>query len=274
MRFYKYCGAGNDFVLLDSFDGAIAPADAPELARRLCDRHFGVGADGLMLALPPERGGDCRMLFYNSDGSAAEMCGNGARCICRFCCERGLSGQTQRIETPAGIVTGVRLSANCYRIRLNSPTVIRLQQRAVGILCDYLELGEPGIPHAVVPMPKDADRTTLRQLAQTLRHAPEFPRGANVNLYERLGAHELRLLTFERGVEDFTLACGTGNGATAAALQLRGELGEGQTLIHNEGGDLLVDITLGSSPQIDLSGQALLCFTGEINEKSNSPKPL
>ena len=90
MKFYKYCGTGNDFVLLENFDGALT--DYPALAKRLCDRHFSVGADGLIVLEPAQHGTDCRMRFYNNDGSAAEMCGNGVRCLCRHCYERGLSG--------------------------------------------------------------------------------------------------------------------------------------------------------------------------------------
>ena len=131
LKFYKYCGAGNDFVLLDNRNGAVT--DPAALAKRLCDRHFGVGADGMMLVERPEQGGDCKMRFYNNDGSTAEMCGNGARCICRFCHDHGISGDIQRIETPAGLVTGRRVAENQYRIRLNSPTVLHLQTLAAGV---------------------------------------------------------------------------------------------------------------------------------------------
>lgn len=266
MIFYKYCGAGNDFILLDWREeaGAVQERDLPALAKRLCDRHFGVGADGLMLVLPPERGGDCKMLFFNNDGSTAEMCGNGARCICKFCRDFGLSGDEPRIETPAGLVTGARVDENRYRVRLNSPRNVRLQTVAAGVTCDYLELGEPGIPHAVVTTDFTQDRDALRQFARKVRFAPEFPRGANVNLVCVTGENELRLLTYERGVEDFTLACGTGNGATAAALTLRGLIGGRGTRIVNDGGVLEVDIIPGEPVGIDLTGEARLVFTGEI----------
>ncbi|MBQ6430301.1 MAG: diaminopimelate epimerase [Oscillospiraceae bacterium] len=262
MKFYKYCGAGNDFILLDC--RAQTVEDAPALAKRLCDRHFGIGADGMMLVLPPARGGDCKMLFYNNDGSTAEMCGNGARCISKFCHDFGLSGAEQRIETPAGLVTGARVGENRYRVRLNPPRNVRLQTVAAGVTCDYLELGEPGIPHAVVLTDLSQDRETLKQLARSVRFAPEFPRGANVNLCEQTGENELRLMTYERGVEDFTLACGTGNGATAAALTLRGLISGRRTKLLNDGGTLEVDVISGTPLGIDLTGEAALVFTGEI----------
>lgn len=262
MKFYKYCGAGNDFILLDCRERAVS--DPSALAKRLCDRHFGVGADGLMLVLPPERGGDCKMLFFNNDGSTAEMCGNGARCISKFCHDFGLSGDEPRIETPAGMVSGRRVDENRYRVRLNPPQIVRLQTVAAGVTCDYLELGAPGIPHAVVLTDLSQDRDALRQLARAVRFAPEFSRGANVNLCEQTGENELRLLTYERGVEDFTLACGTGNGATAAALTLRGLISGKGTKIENDGGALEVDIIPGTPVGIDLTGEARLVFTGEI----------
>jgi len=263
MRFYKYCGAGNDFVLLDDREQRLKDADLPALAERLCTLHFGVGADGMMVVRPPEGEGDCRMLFFNNDGSTAEMCGNGARCICRYCHDAGISGEMQRIETTAGLVIGQRIAANQYRIQLNSPGVIDLQRMAAGTLCDYVELGSPGIPHCVVPVEKDASRDELRELARRMRHAAEFPKGANVNLWHKDGENAISLLTFERGVEDFTLACGTGAGATVMALTCQGIVSGKNTSVHVEGGVLSVDI---SGKEIYLTGPADHVFTGDLPE--------
>ena len=259
MHFVKLCGAGNDFVLLNNLDLHIPLAAQPALARRLCDRHFGVGADGLMVVEPPEQGGDCKMRFYNADGSTAEMCGNGARCICRYCYETGLSGTVQRIETPAGLVTGQRLSAEYYRIRLNAPTVIDLHRAG----CAYLELGDPGIPQAVLECDVCGDREALRQRARALRFDPAFPRGANVNFCAVTGENQVRLLTYERGVEDFTLACGTGTGATVAALTLRGKVSGRETRVTVDGGLLTVDFDPEKN-EIYLTGPAQWVFEGEL----------
>ena len=261
MDFVKLCGAGKDFVLLNNMAGRIPPEAQPDLARRRCDRHFGVGADGLMVVEPPTQGGDCKMRFYNSDGSTAEMCGNGARCICRYCFETGLSGEVQRIETPAGLVTGWRQEADRYRIRLNSPSVIDPDRAG----CAYLELGDPGIPHAVLLCDLTEDRETLRERARALRFHPAFPRGANVNLCAPAGENALRLLTYERGVEDFTLACGTGTGATVAALTLRGLVSGKNTLVHTDGGDLSVDYDPAGNA-LYLTGPAKWICEGQIRE--------
>lgn len=264
MHFWKYCGAGNDFVILENFDGSIAPERYAALAAALCREHFSVGADGLMVLEPPAQGGDCRMRFYNRDGSTAEMCGNGARCLCRHCHDRGLaSGPVQRIETPAGLVTVRRIAADRYRIRLNRPSVVRLHVEAEGVRCAYLELGEPGIPHAVVLTELDRPRAELRELAARLRSSPAFPRGANVNLCAVTGENRVRLLTFERGVEDFTLACGTGTGATVAALARLGLVSGGGTQVQTDGGLLSVDL---DGEDIDLTGPAELTFTGDLPE--------
>ena len=260
MKIYHYVGAGNSFVILPDFEENLSVAALPHVARRLCGEE-GFPTDGLMVLRKPLQGGDCRMLFYNNDGSAAEMCGNGARCLCRFCHDHGLSGETQTLETPAGLVTGERLDGSSYRIRLNSPTVLRHED---GL--SYLELGDPGIPHAVVEAKLSRNRGELREFARCLRHDSRFPKGANVNLYEPAGENRLRLLTFERGVEDFTLACGTGTGATVAALRLLGKVSGKHTEVLCEGGTLWVDIAEDTPfPQIYLTGPAEELGSKEIS---------
>lgn len=227
MHFVKMQGAGNDFIVVDNRKEKI-PSDAfPALARRLCARRLSLGGDALMAADFPLRGGDVRMRFYNSDGSEGEMCGNGARCLARFTLESGLPGDRVRMETGAGDVLARRLSRREFEVRLNTPTVLipdfPVEVDGVAYDCAYVELGSPGLPHAVVPMPGLAKKSQeeLRPLGAALRRHPAFRKGANVNFYDpEPGA--VRLLTFERGVEDFTLACGTGSGSTGAVLAVKG----------------------------------------------------
>lgn len=259
MKYYKYSGAGNDFVLLDNRDGK--RSDYPALAQKLCDRKSGIGADGLMVLELSEHGGDIKMCFYNNDGSSAEMCGNGARCLCRHCHDFGISGKEQKIETPAGMVYGERISENQYRIRLNRPSEVRLQLQVGDAVCDYIVLGENGIPHAVVLADLSENRAILRGFAQNLRYASEFPKGANINLCTVLSENELNLLTYERGVEDFTLACGTGTGATVFALFQRGLIRGMNTKVNVDGGTLYVDIIEGD---IYLSGPADRIAEGKL----------
>ena len=274
MRFWKMNGAGNDFILLDNRNGAILPARYPALARRLCERHLSLGADGLMIVELSELA-DLRMAFFNSDGSVGEMCGNGARCICRYAFENGLAGETPRIETTAGLVTGQRISERDYRIRLNDSSAIRLNLTlpAAGLSfpCSYVELGDPGLPHAVVPVrdlagyPED----TLRKFGRLLRFHEAFPKGANVNFYEIVGEDHVQLKTYERGVEDFTYACGTGTGSTAAVLTLKGLISGRGTRFSMRGGELFMDVERDGDriTGLFLTGPTNIVATGEITDE-------
>ena len=271
MHFTKMHGAGNDFIIINNIDGAIPESVLPELAAGLCAQHVSVGADGMMVVAAPRQGGDFRMIFYNSDGSLGEMCGNGARCIARYGYENGLSGETQRIETTAGLVTGQRVTKRLYKVRLNDPSVIDLH-RSVSVggtayNCAYIELGDPGIPHAIVLMPDwdECDHDMLRALGRTLRFAEEFPRGANVSFVKVVDVGHVKAITYERGVEDFTLACGTGCGSVASVLWKKGLSGD-ELAISMPGGELTVSLTAsGSSVQdIYLTGPTNVVCTGDI----------
>lgn len=276
MKFWKMNGAGNDFIVIDNRDGAVDAAQWPRIARTLCERHLSVGADGLMVVERPTSGGDYRMLFFNSDGSVGEMCGNGARCICRYGYENGLAGDVQRVETTAGLVTGWRVDKRMYRIRLNDPCNLRLDGKALidGTAWDYayVELGNPGIPHAVVPVKnlRDFDTAKLRELGRRLRDYPEFPKGANVNFYEIIGADHIYERTYERGVEDFTYACGTGTGSVVMVLTLLGKVSGHQVRVDMTGGQLMVDVEREGNQvtNLYLTGPTNIVCKGEITDEA------
>ena len=278
MRFWKMNGAGNDFVILNNLEEHLPLEQLPQIARTLCERHMSIGADGLMVVDAPSQGGDYRMLFYNSDGSVGEMCGNGARCICRYGYENGLARETQTVETTAGIVTGRRIDQRLYRIRLNAPPTVRLDRpvEADGVtyVCSYVELGNPGIPHAVVPYAglRQADENELRELGRAIRWNKVFPKGANVNFYEITGEDLIFERTFERGVEDFTYACGTGTGCVVTALTLMGKVSGRQVRVNMTGGQLIVDIDLqGNSVQnLYLTGPTNIVCKGEVTDEELS----
>ena len=234
MNVWYMNGAGNDFMVIDARGKQY---DFEALSKELCKLS---GADGFM-AVDNSDKADFRLHFYNADGSRGEMCGNGARCICRFAHELGIVGDSMVVETDAGLVPGWRLSESQYRVKLNNPGVLDLHRKGD---CAYAELGNPGVPHAVLEVPGLSwdDREKLRELAKGLRYDPAFPKGANVNLYTWLGAGEVRILTYERGVEDYTLACGTGCGSTAVTLWTSGKLPGGVLTAHNPGGTLRVEI--------------------------------
>ena len=241
MKIWHMNGAGNDFLVLDARNLTL---DFSTLSQKLCAE---TGADGFM-ALDISAAADFRLHFYNSDGSRGEMCGNGSRCICRFAFEQGIAGEEMIIETDAGLVPGKRLTESEYLVQLNIPTVLDPHRKEN---VAYVELGCPGSPHAVVEMPGFSwdDRDALRQQAQQLRFDPAFPKGANVNFYTWLGEEHIRILTYERGVEDYTLACGTGTGSTAALLWATGRLPGGQLMAENPGGTLRVTVE-GKNGQI------------------------
>ncbi|WP_312279526.1 diaminopimelate epimerase [Oscillibacter sp.] len=279
MQFWKMNGAGNDFIVLNNLEEGLPPEAFSDLARTLCERHLSVGADGLMVVDAPTQGGDYKMRFYNADGSVGEMCGNGARCICRYGYETGLAGETQTVETMAGIITGKRIDKRRYRIRLNDPSTIQLEHPievdGVRYSCAYVELGNPGLPHAVVPYRglRDADANELRELGRAMRHHPSFPKGANVNFYELTGEDAVYERTFERGVEDFTYACGTGTGSVAVVLTLQGKVSGSGVRIDMTGGQLIVDVEREGSGirSLYLTGPTNIVCKGEITDEELRP---
>ena len=204
------------------------------------------------------------------------MCGNGARCICRYGYTRGYAGPIQRVETTAGLVTGWRITEDQYRIRLNTPSVVELEKQLTvdgrTYRCSYVELGSPGIPHLALEMPAlaEQDEDALRRLGRTLRNHPALPKGANINFYELTGPDELLEKTYERGVEDFTLACGTGTGSVAAALTLLGRVSGKNVRVRMDGGELTVDAEEknGAIENLYLAGPAAMVCAGEILDES------
>ena len=277
MRFWKMNGAGNDFLIVDDRQNAVPDERWPDIVRTLCQRHLSIGADGFMVVKKPTDGGDYKMLFFNSDGSMGEMSGNGARCICRYGLENGLAGRVQRVETTAGLVTGWQVDRQRYRVRLNDPCNIRLHDRmeAEGNIydCAYLELGDRGIPHAVVPIRglQDYDTQTLRRLGRRLRYDPAFPKGANVNFYELIGPNHGYERTYERGVEDFTYACGTGTGSVVTVLTLLGKVSGKNVQVDMTGGRLVIDVERDGAGRITdlyLTGPTNVVCKGEITDET------
>ena len=277
MEFWKMNGAGNDFIVVDDRQDAIADEKWPEIIRTVCERHMSIGADGFMVVKKPTYGGDYKMLFFNSDGSMGEMCGNGARCICRYGYENGLAGEVQKVETTAGLVTGWRVDQRLYRVRLNDPCNMRLDGKAevdgVTYDCAYVELGSPGIPHAVVPVKdlKDFDTQTLFRLGRKLRHYKDFPKGANVNFYEIIGTDHVYERTYERGVEDFTYACGTGTGSVVTVLTLLGKVSGKNVRVDMTGGTLYIDVERDSDGHVTdlfLTGPTNIVCKGEITDEA------
>ena len=234
MNVWYMNGAGNDFMVIDARGLEL---DFDTLSVELCKM---TGADGFM-AVDHSDKADFRLHFYNSDGTRGEMCGNGARCICRYAYDHGIAGESMVVETDAGLVPGWRLSENQYRVKLNNPGVFDLHRKEDAA---YVELGNPGVPHAVKEVPglTFQNREAYWEMGKALRHDPAFPKGANANMYTCTGENAIRVLTFERGVEDYTLACGTGTASTACVLWAEGKLPGGHLIAENQGGTLEVTL--------------------------------
>ena len=248
MNVYYMNGAGNDFMVIDARGLSL---DFSALALEYCRLS---GADGFM-AVDHSDKADFKLHFYNADGSRGEMCGNGARCICRFAYDLGIAGEEMVVETDAGLVPGKRIDENQYKVKLNNPSILDLNRKGP---IAYAELGDPGVPHAVAEYMGDlwGDKEDLWDHMQQLRHDPAFPKGANVNFFQVLGEDEVRVLTFERGVEDYTLACGTGTGSVACVMRKKGLLKGDVLTAHNPGGTLKITLgeTDGVIDSIELEG--------------------
>lgn len=285
MHFTKMQGAGNDFIVINNMDESIPSELFPAIARALCKRRLSIGADGLMIVGKPSGSGDFYMHFYNSDGTEGEMCGNGARCISRYGYEKGLAGETIRVETKSGLVIGKRKSQSLYTIRLNDPSVLILDTpvtvNGTDYECAYVELGTPGLPHAVVHLPglQPAEDDAIREIGRSIRFWHGFPKGANVNFYDLQPDGIVNELTFERGVEDFTLACGTGSGSVTTVLAAKGLLPDGHAILRMPGGTLEVSVsvdcskinsetenTAAAAKDIYLTGPAVIVAEGEVGE--------
>ncbi len=270
MRFTKMQGAGNDFILIDNIEEGIPKEHFSTLAGKLCERKFSVGADGMIVVEKPDSTADFRMLFYNSDGSDGELCGNGLRCVVRYGFEHGYCGKdTAYIETNSGVVTGQRISDSVYSVKLRDPVTIEqgITVKACGkeYVCDYVDIGNP---HAIVFYPNftSIPEKELRKICREIRYYSGFPRGANVTFCELEGTDALIARTFERGVEDFTLACGTGCGSTVSVLTLRGMVSGNHVKLTVPGGVIYVTVSVKNGRVCDvfLEGAAEKVFEGEI----------
>jgi len=265
LTFTKMNGAGNDFVMLDNRDGKLA-LEKSQIAQ-LCDRHRGVGADGLLLVEPAQNGADFRMRYFNADGGEADMCGNGARCFARFA--QRVSGKTGDIafETLAGVITA-RFFGDIVQIEMSEPHSLRLNESldAAGE-ARVVHSVNTGVPHAVIFV-EDLEQTDIRALGAAVRYHTHFaPKGTNANFAQRLGPQSIAIRTYERGVEDETLACGTGMVACALIFhELTGAASPVQVKVR--GGDTL-EIAfepVGATYQnVTLTGPADFTFDGQTS---------
>ncbi|MDI6852816.1 MAG: diaminopimelate epimerase [Deltaproteobacteria bacterium] len=263
--FFKMHGGGNDFVLIDHRERFIPVPDQPRLAQRLCACKTGVGADGLILIEHSDKA-DLGWRFYNADGSQAEMCGNGARCAARFAVLNGLAQPRLSLETLAGVIHA-EVQDRVARVLMTGVGEFRLHlDIPVKDLTLHGHFMKVGVPHTVVPV-KNLEEVPVVEWGRAVRFHPMFqPAGTNCNFAAVTGPHALALRTYERGVEDETLACGTG--AVAAAL-ISARLGKvtSPVLVHTRGGEVLTVSFQAQGEAISevfLEGEALVVYQGEL----------
>jgi diaminopimelate epimerase len=266
LRFTKMNGAGNDFVLVDNRERTIQ--FSREQIVRLCDRHRGVGADGVMLLVPCTSGkADWAWEFYNSDGSIGEMCGNGARCFARFVQQRTAKTEGFTFETEAGVIAVRFPGGDRVTVNLTSPSSLRLNEKlALSTGPQSMHFLNTGVPHVVLFV-ADAEKAMVQQTGPEVRRHPHFaPKGTNVNFVQVLGPSSIRVRTFERGVEGETLACGTG--VTASALiACKVHHFQSPISVRVQGGDDLevsFEERNGGFDHVCLTGPADFVFEGTI----------
>ncbi|MCP4572130.1 MAG: diaminopimelate epimerase [bacterium] len=262
LAFTKMHGAGNDFVMVD---GRLPSASSLDTARiaALCDRRRGIGADGLILVAPTPDA-DFRMTYFNADGGEADMCGNGARCAVEYAAHCGLHEGACRLATGAGVIGGRRHGPGDVEVSLPPWRDLALALELESSPWDEHHVCNTGVPHLVIPVP-DVELVPVREWGHRLRHDPIFaPAGVNVNWVAAApGGEEYLLRTYERGVEDETLACGTGASATAVVLSHL-ERATSPVRLRTRGGDLLVvDVDRGNG-SLTLRGPAVVSFEGEV----------
>jgi diaminopimelate epimerase len=257
-------GAGNDFVMVDNRSGLVRLA--PEQITRICDRHRGIGADGILLLENPRNGADFRMRYYNRDGGEAEMCGNGARCFARFAKKVADTKDEIRFETPAGII-GARLHGDLVTLAMSDPKHLQLSlELVIDGEKELVHFINSGVPHAVVSVAK-VDEVDVRRRGQAIRYHEKFlPQGANANFIQKSGTKEIAVRTYERGVEDETLACGTGVVASALVFAVTERVNGPISVIVRSGSELSVDFKRDDEQfrDVKLTGPAEFVFEGTI----------
>lgn len=266
LAFTKMSGAGNDFVVFDNRLGAVA-GDLNAFSARVADRKRGVGADGVLLLEKSPRK-HFRMRYFNADGSEADMCGNGGRCIARFAALMGAAPSKMQFENLAGDFEAAVLEDGRVELLMTKPHSMKLDlDLPVDGTVHRGHFLNTGVPHLVVPV-ADAAAVDVAGLGPKLRHHAAFaPKGTNVNFVQVLGPDSLLVRTYERGVEGETLACGTGSVA-AAVLMARLGLVRGPVAVTTSGGDIL---TIGfhlagdEASDVTLKGQADVTFQGTLD---------
>jgi diaminopimelate epimerase len=273
LTFTKYQGLGNDFILVDN-RASNEPLITPEQAEKLCDRHFGIGADGVIFALPGQNGTDYSMRIYNSDGSEPEMCGNGIRCMARFIADlEGDQAKTSyRIHTLAGLITPSMTDDGQVRVDMGHPRLISSEipttlptEKVINQPIDVagqrwnITCVSMGNPHCITFV-EDVEAIDLEKIGPLFEHHPIFPARTNTEFLQVVRPDYIKMRVWERGA-GITLACGTGACASLVAAVLNGKA-DRQATIELPGGPLQIE--WAADDRIFMTGPATRVFTGTV----------
>ncbi|WP_461832098.1 diaminopimelate epimerase [Aquifex sp.] len=274
MEFWKLQGSGNDFVIIDDRENSLENflkekgLSKEEFVKKVCAFHTGVGADGLILIKNPDNPeNDFKWEFFNSDGSVAEMCGNGSRCAVRFAYEKGIAGKNVKFETLAGVIRAEVLNKRVIKVQLtppNEPQEKTLRTKEGDIRGFFINTG---VPHFVVPV-EDVEKINVIKLGRELRFHEEFqPKGTNVNFIQPVSEDTIKIRTYERGVESETLACGTGATASAIVSYISGLVKKKPVkVITKSGEELIIDFS-ENLKEVYLTGSVYKTFEGILSEE-------
>ena len=269
IEFYKMSGSGNDFIIIDNRDLSLNVGDLPTFARLVCQRKISVGADGLLL-IEPSKTVDFKWQFFNSDGSRGEMCGNGSRCIARYAYLKGIAPAKMSFETIAGIISA-EVKNDMVKVKLTDPSSVQAIGKLIFDDCQFiLDSVDTGVPHAVTFV-DNLEKCTVFEWGRKIRRHDYFqPKGTNANFATVLDRHQIQVRTYERGVEDETLACGTGAVASVLAAASRGLVETPVDVIVQSGETLRIYYTKkdGRFGEIYLEGTVKIVYHGFLFEEA------
>ncbi|MBN2707283.1 MAG: diaminopimelate epimerase [Deltaproteobacteria bacterium] len=266
LSFWKMQGGGNDFIVIDNRGRIFPEKERFAWVRRLCRRALGVGADGLIL-VEEAQSADFTCRIYNADGSEAEMCGNGGRCVARFAFLQGIAQAEMVFLTPAGAIRA-RVDGDRVKLEMTRPHSLRqgleLEIEGERIIVDFIN---SGVPHVVLVVDREPDSLWIRRLGVAIRRHPAFaPAGTNVNFVRILDEQRLAIRTYERGVEAETLACGTGSVAAALLLATRGKVVSPTAVVTGSGEILTIFYKREGLDfsEVFLEGGAVIVYKGVL----------
>jgi len=267
INFYKMSGSGNDFIIIDNRNNVVEENKLSDFISSVCRRKMSVGADGVIL-IENAKNIDFKWRFFNSDGSRAEMCGNGARCAARFAYLNKIAGPKMSFETDAGIIIA-QVNNDLVKIKMTEPKDLKIDftidTDGGPVTASSINTG---VPHVVMPV-DNVDDVEVVKLGRKIRYHEKFtPAGTNVNFYCPISEDKIKIRTYERGVEDETLACGTGAVASALVYANKKNIKSPVSVMTKSGGWLSVyfESKTDAFYNIYLKGDARIIYKGEMSE--------